>query len=69
MSDSDKRPDWRKGLDTVKIFYDDAMINALKLDFSKRAINGKGILFQNSKQTWIELQGVFQRMARNHSET
>ena len=69
MSDNDKRPEWRKGLDTVKIFYADAKINAFKLDFSLRATNGKNILATNSKQTWIELQGVFKRMTKNHSET
>ena len=66
MSD-DKRPDWKKGFDLVKIFYRDARSNATKLDFMKRAEQGKEMIVQNSKQTWKEMEGIMMRMQVNHS--
>ena len=65
MSD-DKRPDWKKGLDIVKVFYSDSKINARKVNFFDMADHGKDTLIQNSKQTWIELQKIFGRMTLNH---
>jgi hypothetical protein len=67
MSDDDKRPDWKKGFEAVKLFYHDARKNATKLNFLERAEHGRETLVHNSKQTWNELQGIFERMTKNHN--
>ena len=68
MSD-DKRPDWKKGFDQVKLFYKDTKLTTLSSEFMKRAEAGKEIFVKNSKYTIQELRRVMPRMMINHQAT
>ena len=68
MSD-DKRPDWKKGFDKVKVIYKDTQISSLGGEFVTRAETGRQILVKNSKHTVAELKKVVPRMKMNHYAT
>ena len=68
MSD-DKRPDWKKGFDQVKLFFKDTKFTGLSSEFQSKAENGKDLIIKNSKSTLNEIRRMMPRMMVQHQAT